>query len=89
MPSTRSKLKLYKENLHLSPKIQEIGLGVVLGDASLQNQDNGKTYRLKFEGGDKNRAYIQHLREVRTHPLVFVRHNLKNTYTSKHRERDY
>jgi hypothetical protein len=60
---SRSKLKLYKESLHISPKIEEIGLGVLLGDASLQTQDNGKTFRLKFEGGDKNRAYIQHLRE--------------------------
>jgi LAGLIDADG DNA endonuclease family len=35
----------------------------MLGDVSLQSQDNQKTYRLKFEGGNRNREYIQHLRD--------------------------
>jgi len=33
----------------------------MLGDASLQTQNNGKTYRMKFEWGDKNKAYIDHV----------------------------
>jgi hypothetical protein len=61
--NSRIRLKQYKEQLHLTPKIKEIGLGVMLGDASLQTQNNGATFRLKFEGGNKNRAYIQHLRD--------------------------
>jgi hypothetical protein len=56
-------LRKHKATIKLSPKQQEIGLGVMLGDASLQTQNKGKTYRLKFEGGNKNQAYIQHLRD--------------------------
>jgi hypothetical protein len=39
----------------------EIAIGLILGDASLQTQNNGKTYRMKFEWSDKNKAYIDHV----------------------------
>jgi hypothetical protein len=33
----------------------------MLGDASLQSQKNGKSFRLKFEWSDKNKAYVDHV----------------------------
>jgi len=44
------KLKDYKESLGKLSKIQqEAAVGLMLGDASIQSQDGGKTYRMKFE----------------------------------------
>ena len=34
---------------------------LILGDASLQTQNKGKTYRIKFEWSDKNKPYIDHV----------------------------
>jgi len=33
----------------------------MLGDGSLNTQNKGKTYRLKFEWGDKNKTYLTHV----------------------------
>jgi len=86
--NSRHRLNVYKQQLHLSAKQKEIGLGVMLGDASLQTQDNGKTFRLKFEGGNRNKEYIQHLHnefddwclsditaKIRTHPKTGTQKN--------------
>lgn len=55
-------LKEYKLTLNELNKEQwEASLGLMLGDASLQTQNKGKTYRLKFEWGDKNKDYAQHI----------------------------
>ena len=35
----------------------EAAIGLMLGDASLQTQNKGKTYRIKFEWGDKKKDY--------------------------------
>jgi hypothetical protein len=44
------KLKGYKESLVKLSQIQrEAAIGLMLGDASLQSQNGGKTYRMKFE----------------------------------------
>lgn len=62
---SRSLLKRYKEQLHyLTPIQREVGVGVMLGDASLQSQDGGKSYRLKFLQGDQHRKYLDHLCEI-------------------------
>lgn len=56
------KLKDYKESLGKLSKIQqEAAVGLMLGDASIQSQDGGKTYRMKFEWGDRNKAYLDHV----------------------------
>lgn len=39
----------------------EASIGLMLGDASLQTQNKGKTYRMKFEWGDKNKLYAEHV----------------------------
>jgi len=43
-------IKEYKKSLTELNKMQrEASIGLMLGDASLQTQNQGKTYRLKFE----------------------------------------
>jgi hypothetical protein len=55
-------LKAYKDSLIALNAIQlEVAIGWMLGDASLQGQKNGKTFRLKFEWSDKNKAYVDHV----------------------------
>lgn len=55
-------LKDYKESLgKLSEAQREAAIGLMLGDASLQTQNKGKTYRMKFEWGDKSKAYLDHV----------------------------
>lgn len=55
-------LKEYKEQLYnLSNEQWEASIGLILGDASLQTQNKGKTYRMKFEWSDKNKAYVDHV----------------------------
>ena len=57
-----AKLKEYKDSLiELSIEQKEAIIGLMLGDASLQSQNKGKTYRIKFEWGDKNKAYVLHV----------------------------
>ena len=36
-------------------------VGLLLGDAAIQTQNNGNTYRIKFEWSEKHRAYIDHV----------------------------
>lgn len=55
-------MKDYKNSLSSLTDIQrEASIGLLLGDASLQTQNNGKTFRLKFEWGDKNKPYLDHV----------------------------
>ena len=54
--------KEYKDSLTSLTAIQrEASIGLILGDASLQTQNGDKTYRLKFEWGDKQKLYIDHI----------------------------
>lgn len=55
-------MKEYKKKLIELTEIQkEAAIGLMLGDASLQSQNKGKTYRMKFEWGDRNKAYAMHV----------------------------
>lgn len=55
-------VKAYKESLKNLSTIQiEAAIGLMLGDASLQTQNKGKPYRIKFEWGDKNKPYLDHV----------------------------
>jgi len=60
---TRSLLNQYKQTLSLTDSQKEIGIGVMLGDANLQTQDKGKTYRLRYEGGNKHKNYIESIHQ--------------------------
>lgn len=61
--SPNSKLiREYKKSLISLNQMQlEASIGLMLGDASLQTQNKGKTYRLKFEWSDKSKSYIDHV----------------------------
>ena len=55
-------IKEYKESLISLTKDQwEASIGLILGDASLQSQNKGKTFRIKFEWGNKNKSYVNHV----------------------------
>ena len=58
-------LKEYKMTLKNLNNIQyEAAIGLMLGDASLQSQNKGKTHRLKFEWSDRNKDYVEHVYEL-------------------------
>jgi len=55
-------LKQYKESLGKLSQVQwEAAVGLMLGDSSLQTQNSGKTFRMKFEWGNKSKFYIDHV----------------------------
>lgn len=60
-----TKVRLYKKSLSkLSDLQKQAIIGLMLADASLQTQNNGKTYRVKFEWGDKNKPYLMHVHNL-------------------------
>lgn len=61
--SPNSKLiREYQNSLiALSTEQWEASIGLVLGDSSLQTQNKGKTFRMKFEWSDKNKPYVDHV----------------------------
>lgn len=60
-----NKFKEYKKSLsELSKQQWEASIGLMLGDASIQTQNGGKTYRMKFEWGNKNYPYVQHVHNL-------------------------
>lgn len=57
-----NKFKTYKENLGPLTLIQkETLIGLLLGDASLQTLNKGKTFRIKFEWGSASIDYLNHV----------------------------
>lgn len=61
---SRKLLKEYKNQISLKKDQFEICLGLILGDAHLQTQNQSKSYRLKFEVGEKNLEYLKHIQQV-------------------------
>lgn len=64
--SPNSKLmKEYKKKLTTLTDLQwEHSIGLILGDASLQSQNNGKSYRMKFEWSEKSKSYLDHVYDL-------------------------
>ncbi len=59
----RSKaIEAQKSLLKLSPRQREVVVGVLLGDACLESQNQSRTYRLKIEQSADHEAYVRHLR---------------------------
>lgn len=54
----------YKKKLKLTKEQREVLVGILLGDAHLETQNRGRTYRLKVEQSDKHRDYVFHLYEL-------------------------
>ena len=68
-------LESYKKSLKLTESQKKVLYGILLGDAHLETQNDGKTYRLKIEQSISHKAYVDHLYEVfrewvRTEPKV-------------------
>jgi hypothetical protein len=42
----------------------EAAIGLILGDVSIQSQNKGRTYRLKFEWGDIKKYYAFHVYDL-------------------------
>ncbi len=57
-------LELRKSTLKLSQLQRDILVGLLLGDAHLETQNRGRTYRVKFEYSLNHRAYADHLYEI-------------------------
>lgn len=55
------RLKQVFETLDWTSLQQDILFGTLLGDASLQTQNQGKTYRYKFLQSQKHKAYFDHV----------------------------
>ncbi len=51
----------YKQTLKLTRAQREALVGLLLGDAHLETQNRGRTYRLKIEQSAQKRAYVEHL----------------------------
>lgn len=58
------KLKEYKKSLKLTKDQREILIGVLLGDAHLETQDQRQTYRIKFSQSVKHKPYLDHLYSI-------------------------
>ena len=54
-------IEAYKTTLRLSDVQREIVVGVLLGDAHLETQNGGRSYRLKIEQGVRHAEYVRHL----------------------------
>lgn len=51
----------HKQSLTLSQEQQEMLVGILLGDACLETQNRGRTYRIKVEQSAGHEAYLRHL----------------------------
>ena len=57
-------LEARKASLRLTQQQRETVVGVLLGDACLESQNKGQTYRLKIEQSADHETYVRHLRSV-------------------------
>ncbi len=72
--------KQYKASLISLSQIQfDASIGLILGDASLNTSNNGKTYRLKFEWSDKHRHYIDYVYSIFDEWLISPPHKKVRT----------
>ena len=55
---------MYTKYTKLTKLQKEILVGILLGDAHLETQNFGKTFRLKFSQSVKHQAYVFHLYEI-------------------------
>ena len=76
-------IEQYKRGLKLSQEQREVLIGLLLGDAHLETQNQGRTYRLKIEQGLRHQAYVQHLYEM-FKPWVLTPPQLKERSSRGH-----
>jgi len=63
-PNSKALRELKAKLVGLTNVQFEAAIGLILGDASIQSQNKGKTYRLKFEWGDINKDYAFHVYDL-------------------------
>lgn len=65
-PSPKSKImRKDKKSLNKLNDLQlQASVGLILGDASLNSQNNGKTYRMKFEWSNNILPYVIHVHKL-------------------------
>lgn len=57
-------IEAYKKTLVFSQEQHEILVGLLLGDACLETQNKGRTYRVKIEQSARHEPYVRHLYEI-------------------------
>ena len=57
-------IEKYKSSLALNAEQKEVLVGTLLGDATLETQNKGKTYRVKIEHSVSQKAYTEHLYDI-------------------------
>lgn len=60
-PNSKALRELKAKLVGLTNVQFEAAIGLILGDVSIQSQNKGKTYRLKFEWGNINKDYAFHV----------------------------
>jgi hypothetical protein len=63
-PNSKALRELKAKLVGLTEVQFEAAIGLILGDVSIQSQNKGKTYRLKFEWGDRNKEYAFHVYDL-------------------------
>ena len=59
-----NKIKEFKKHLKLTDFQRQVLVGILLGDASLETQNKGRTYRLKLEQSERHSEYLMHLYQL-------------------------
>ena len=59
-----NEIEARKKELRVTNVQKEILTGILLGDACLETQNCGRTYRLKIEQGSSHRPYVDHLYQI-------------------------
>lgn len=81
----RSKnIEQYKTQVKITAHQRQVLVGVMLGDANLYTQNNGRTYQLRISQSDQHRDYVYHLYDifqdfVRTAPRRVERRSFCNS----------
>lgn len=57
-------IESYKKQLKLSENQREILAGILLGDATMETANQGRTYRLKIEQSRRHAPYVMYLYDV-------------------------
>ena len=64
-----NEIELYKNRLKLNAVQKNVLVGILLGDATLETQNKGRTYRLKIEHSLAQKTYVEHLYEIFSGPV--------------------
>lgn len=79
-PPNSNLFKEYKKSLNSLSTVQwEASIGLMLGDASIQSQNKGQTYRMKFEWSEKIESYVDHVYDLFDEWVISPPHNKSRT----------